>query len=77
MEIKITEVNKGLKAFNDSSLLFYSTAKLSLFKRVIKVFNYDDTLVFELKITDLIFKTSYKILYQNNNLIDNITRISY
>ncbi|GEM_PF-4394155 len=77
MEIKIIQVNKSLRAFKDNSLLFYSTAKINIFNRIIKVFNCDDILVLELKITDLIFKTSYKILFQNNNLINHIEEISY
>lgn len=77
MEIEIIHKNRGLRAFKDNTLLFYSTAKINIFKRFIKVFNYDDILVLELKITDLIFKTSYKILFQNNDLISHVTRISY
>ena len=77
MEIGINSSNGDLKAFKDNSLLFYSTAKINIFNRIIKVFNYADILVLELKITELIFKTSYKILFQNNDLISHVSRISY
>ncbi|WP_281632606.1 hypothetical protein [Flavobacterium luteolum] len=77
MEIEINSSNGDLKAFKGNSLLFYSTVKINIFNRIIKVFNYADILVLELKITDLIFKSSYKILFQNNDLISHVARISY
>lgn len=77
MEIEIVDLDRGLRAFKDNSLLFYSTVKINIFNRIIKVFNYDDILVLELKVTDIILKINYKILFQNNDLINHIARIGY
>lgn len=80
MEIEVIYDKGGLCAYKNDELLFYSTSSatnMNLFQRTIKVFNHDDNLVLELKMIDLIFKNNYKILFQNNDLIDHITKIDY
>lgn len=80
MEVDIFYDKGGLRAHKKDELLFYSRSSatnMNLFQRIIKVFNHDDNLVLELKITDLIIKSNYKILFQNNDLINHITRIDY
>ena len=78
MEIEIIEKqNQSLFAYKENALLFYSKVNSNIINKIIKVFNKDDNLVLELKITDLVFKNNYKIIFQNNELIDHITRINY
>lgn len=78
MEIDILYTKEGLGARKDDNLLFYSKRNFNFINRIVKVFNYNNDLLLELKIIDLIFKNKYKILFQNQDLLGcNIIKMNY
>ncbi|MBS7230627.1 hypothetical protein KHA90_06295 [Flavobacterium psychroterrae] len=77
MEIEIVENKKqSLYAYKNNELLFYSTGKFNWYKTIIKVYNYNDDLVLNLESKVIFINNSYKILFQNENLLNNILGIT-
>ena len=77
MEIEIIENKKqNLYVYKNDDLSFYSTIHVNWTNRNIKIYNQDDNLLLNVKVQTLLFKTTYKILFQSelmNKAVSNIT----
>ncbi|KAF2330754.1 hypothetical protein [Flavobacterium nitrogenifigens] len=77
MEIEILQDKKrSLYVYKNNELLFYSKVKSNWTNRVTEIYNHDDILLLEVKYKMTLIKSSYKILFQNELVKEEIVEIT-
>src|SRR5271167_2899867 len=77
MDIEIIEKNnKRVFVYKEGELLFYSIIKFNWINRILKIYNSNNDLIIELQIGGFFMESTFAILFQNDNLLHNITAIS-
>ncbi len=77
MEIEIVQDKKqNLHVYRNDELLFYSKVKSNWSNRIIAIYDNNDILLLEVKYKMTFIKTSYKILFQNELITENISEIT-
>lgn len=77
MEIEIVENKKqSLYVYRNDELLYYSTVEFNWYKTIIKIFDHNNDLVLDLENRVIFINNYYKILFQKENLLNDISDIT-